>query len=91
MEPESGSETDVANVVMGFVCDDASIKPAQVPIEGLAQLCNGCKAQQAGSVNFVLTTYCLFDCSSEHLAKRVSQHSETLELLPFVNVFDTKN
>jgi hypothetical protein len=44
--------------LVGAVGDDASIKPAQVSIEGLAQLCNECKVQQAGSVNFVLTTCC---------------------------------
>jgi formylmethanofuran dehydrogenase subunit B len=48
----------VQTALCGAVCDDASIKPAQVSIEGLARLCNDCKAQQAGRVNFVLTTYC---------------------------------
>jgi len=74
----SGQETGAAN---------ASIKPVQVSIEGLARHAVSLHAQQAGSVNFVMTTC----CSDFAVVSVIEYCSKTRELLPFVCTFDNKN
>jgi hypothetical protein len=59
---------------------NASIKPVQVSIEGLARYAVSLHTQQAGSVSFVLTT-CRSDFAVMSVIKKISK---TRELLPFV-------
>ncbi|MGH8831463.1 MAG: T6SS phospholipase effector Tle1-like catalytic domain-containing protein, partial [Polaromonas sp.] len=65
---------------------NASIKPVQVSIEGLARHAVSLHVQQAGSVNFVMTT-----CRSDFAVLSVVEYcSKTRELLPFVPLLDNK-